>query len=177
MSILAGIAHPLVCFLIGEKWNFAAIMIIPISFTMMWYPIHAINLNLLQVKGRSDLFLRLEIIKKIIGVLILVVSIPFGLVFMCYTGILSSLLGLVINTHYTGVLIQVGFVMQMRDLSRVLAASLLSFLFTFVTISIFNSVILQLIVGAIIGTFVYGLIIFTFKFEELNYIKDLIKRC
>lgn len=76
---------------------------------MMWYPIHAINLNLLQVKGRSDLFLRLEIIKKILGVTVLCITAPFGLIVMCYGSILNSLVALVINTYYTGKLINVGF--------------------------------------------------------------------
>ena len=66
MCLLAGTAYPLVELLLGEKWHFAATLIIPLSFTMMWWPIHAINLNLLQVKGRSDLFLKLEIIEKIV---------------------------------------------------------------------------------------------------------------
>ena len=127
MCLLAGVAYPLVELLIGEKWRFAATLIIPLSFTMMWWPIHAINLNLLQVKGRSDLFLRLEIIKKIIGVTVLVLSIPFGLLFMCYAGIATSIICLVINTYYTGKLIQVGFFMQMKDLSGSLIVSMAIF--------------------------------------------------
>ena len=66
MCGLAGAAYPSIVLLIGKKWEFSTILLVPICFTMMWYPIHAINLNLLQVKGRSDLFLRLEIIKKFI---------------------------------------------------------------------------------------------------------------
>ena len=50
---------------------------------MMWYPIHAINLNLLQVKGRSNLFLKLEIVKKILGIIVLCITIPMGLIAMC----------------------------------------------------------------------------------------------
>lgn len=61
---LSAVAKPLVLLLLKEQWLFAATLLQIICFSMMWYPIHAINLNLLQVKGRSDLFLKLEIIKK-----------------------------------------------------------------------------------------------------------------
>lgn len=81
MCLLAAVAKPLVVILIGRE--FSSVLLIPISLQLMWYPIHAINLNLLQVKGRSELFLRLEIIKKILGVTVLCLSIPFRIIFMC----------------------------------------------------------------------------------------------
>ena len=86
----------------------------------MWYPIHAINLNLLQVEGRSDLFLKLEIYKKLLGVVVLCVTIPMGLVAMCWGAVVSSLLALVLNTYYTNKLIRVGLIKQLRDLSPAL---------------------------------------------------------
>ena len=121
---LSAVAEPFVLLLLKEQWLFAATLLQIICFAMMWYPIHAINLNLLQVKGRSDLFLRLEIIKKAIAVLILCVTIPMGLIAMCVGQILSSLIALIINTNYTGKLIQVGFLRQMRDLLPTLLLSL-----------------------------------------------------
>lgn len=176
MCLLAGIAYPLVELLIGEKWRFAATLIIPLSFTMMWWPIHAINLNLLQVKGRSDLFLKLEIIKKTIGVTVLVLSIPLGLLFMCYAGIVTSILCLVINTYYTGKLIQVGFLIQMKDLSAVLFTSLLVFAITCGVTQYINGILLQLIVGSIIGILLYAGTAYFLKFKELEYIKSFIRR-
>lgn len=176
MCLLAGIAYPLVELLIGEKWRFAATLIIPLSFTMMWWPIHAINLNLLQVKGRSDLFLKLEIIKKTIGVTVLVLSIPLGLLFMCYAGIVTSILCLIINTYYTGKLIQVGFFIQMKDLSAVLFTSLLVFAITCGVIQYINGILLQLIVGSIIGILLYAGTAYFLKFKELEYIKSFIRR-
>ena len=71
MTGLAAVSFPFIRIVLGEKWIFCAVLLQIICFSMMWYPIHAINLNLLQVQGRSDLFLRLEIIKKAIGVSIL----------------------------------------------------------------------------------------------------------
>lgn len=171
MCLLAGVAYPLVELLIGEKWRFAATLIIPLSFTMMWWPIHAINLNLLQVKGRSDLFLRLEIIKKIIGVTVLVLSIPFGLLFMCYAGIGTSLICLIINTYYTGKLIQVGFLMQMKDLMGTLVLSLIVFVIVYNIALIVGNLATQLFIGLLMGSLFYLSTAYLLKFKELGYIK------
>ena len=121
---LAAVAKPLVLVLLTEKWQFASTLLTIICFSMMWYPVHSLNLNLLQVKGRSDLFLKLEIIKKLIGVGILCATVPFGLIAMCCGSILTSLICLVVNTYYTGKLINVGFLRQMRDLMPSLLLSL-----------------------------------------------------
>lgn len=176
MCMLAGVAYPLVELLIGEKWRFAATLIIPLSFTMMWWPIHAINLNLLQVKGRSDLFLKLEIIKKIIGVGVLVASVPMGLLFMCYSSIATSIICLIINTFYTGKFIGVGFMLQMKDLLGTLILSLLIFLAVKYGVSFVDSLYLQLLVGILIAGGGYVGTAFLLRFKEMEYIKLLIQR-
>lgn len=176
MCLLAGIAYPLVDLLLGVKWRFAATLIIPLSFTMMWYPIHGINLNLLQVKGRSDLFLRLEIIKKIIGVSVLVMSIPLGLLFMCYAGIVTSIICLVINTYYTGKIIQVGFLLQMKDLMGTLLLSLAVFGVSYMVSSIANTNIMQLLLGFSTSTVLFISIVCSLKFKELYYVRSIFNR-
>ena len=175
MCLLAGVAYPLVELLIGEKWRFAATLIIPLSFTMMWYPIHAINLNLLQVKGRSDLFLRLEIIKKVIGIVVLVLSIPLGLLFMCYAGIVTSIICLIINTYYTGKLIQVGFLMQMKDLMDILISSLVVFAVSFLISYYVTSYLLCVILAIIVGAALFALISYLFNRDEMKYLISFIK--
>ena len=174
MCLLAGIAYPLVDLLLGEKWRFAATLIIPLSFTMMWYPIHAINLNLLQVIGRSDLFLRLEIIKKVIGIVVLVLSIPLGLLFMCYAGIVTSIICLIINTYYTGKLIQVGFLMQMKDLMGILISSLVVFTVSFLVSYYVTSNLQCVILASIVGAALFALISYLFNRDEMKYLISFI---
>lgn len=116
MMGLGAVGKPMILTLLTEKWLYSAVLLVPICFSGMWYPVHAINLNLLQVKGRSDLFLRLEIIKKILGVCVLVITIPMGLYAMCWGRVCTSIIALVINTHYTGKLLNLGFIVQMKDL-------------------------------------------------------------
>lgn len=176
MCGLASVAYPLVEILLGEKWRFAATLIIPLCFNMMWYPIAAINLNLLQVKGRSDLYLRLEIIKKIIGVTVLIVTLPFGLLFMTYARIVSGMIGLYLNTYYTKKLINVGFWLQMKDLGLTFVTSMIMFILIICVSFITSSVWLQLILGIIIGIVFYISIVVSFKFQEWSYLKSIIKK-
>ena len=174
MCLLAGVAYPLVELLLGAKWRFAATLIIPLCFNMMWYPIHAINLNLLQVKGRSDLFLKLEIVKKVIGVTILVCTVPFGLLVMCYAGIVQSIIALIINTHYTGKMIGVGFLKQMYDLSGTLMTSILMFFIALLSISIVDNIFFQVVIGVIASIMTFMGTCYIFRFKELVYIRELL---
>lgn len=173
---LSSVAQPFVDIILGRQWNFCGQLLQIICFSMMWYPIHSINLNLLQVKGRSDLFLRLEIIKKILGVSVLCVTAPFGLVVMCYGQIFNSLVALAINTYYTGKLINVGFFRQMRDLCPTLALCLAMFALILSLNSFFTSDAAQLCVGVAIGVTFYSLASYAFKFSELKELLSLVRR-
>ncbi len=151
MTGLAAVAHPLIMILLKEQWAFAATLLSIICFSMMWYPVHAINLNLLQVKGRSDLFLKLEIIKKIIGITMLCATIPLGLIAMCAGSIVTSIICLTINTYYTGKLINVGFLKQMQDLLPTLAYSLSMGAIVWCIVQLIPDSRIQLITGIAAG--------------------------
>lgn len=175
MMGLASVTKPLILIVLGEKWNGIIILLQILCFSLMWYPIHALNLNLLQVKGRSDLFLRLEIIKAALGVLTFIVTIPLGLKSICYGQIFCSLICLIINTHYTGKLIQVGFFVQMKDLFPSLQYSLSMFVIVFFTIKMITNMWLQLILGIIVGTFYYLLISYFTKSKDLKEYAHLVR--
>lgn len=176
MMLLAGLARPLIITMITAKWEACIILLQLLCFSLMWYPIHSINLNLLQVKGRTDLFFRLEVIKKIIGLSILVVTLPLGLVVFCIGGIISSLVCLAVNTYYTGKLINVGYLKQMRDLFPTLLLSLVLFGVILVINQFISSYLLQILVGGTVGSLVYLGGAFLFKFDELNDVKYMLKR-
>ena len=176
MMMLSALAHPLVIILVTAKWESCVILLQIICFSFMWYPVHAINLNLLQVKGRSDLFLRLEIIKKIVGVSILAITLPHGLIVFCCGSVVSSLIALVINTYYTGKLINVGYFKQMRDLLPIVLLGLVMFAMIHLSNYLISNMLLQIICGGILGAIVYigGAILF--KFSELDDVKYMLKR-
>ncbi|MDE6300839.1 MAG: MOP flippase family protein [Muribaculaceae bacterium] len=173
---LAALAHPFILVTLKEKWAFSAPLLQILCLAMMWYPIHAINLNLLQVKGRSDLFLKLEVIKKCIGVVILCVTIPFGLVPMCWGLVASSIISLIINTHYTEKLIHLGFLQQLSDLLPALIyATSMGFLVWGVSAFMPNE-ILKLSVGVITGILYFLIITRMTRSKDLHELRLLIKQ-
>lgn len=155
MLMLSALADPLIRIVLTDKWAGCIILLQIICFSMMWYPVHAINLNLLTVKGRSDLFFRLEIIKKIVGICIMCVTIPHGIVWMVSGGIVSSMVSLIINTYYTGKLINVGYIKQMGDLLPIFGVSLIMWLLIHAAFLLTVNIYIQLPLGIAVGTLAY----------------------
>lgn len=170
---LAAVASPLIHIILTSKWDGCVLYLQIICFALMWYPIHAINLNLLQVKGRSDLFLRLEVIKKIAGACILCVTIPLGITAMCFGMVVSSLFALFINTFYTGKLIRVGYIKQMWDLFPTLINSLIMGGVISISIRFIHNIYLELIIGLSIGTLYYIISSYFFMRNEMMELKLL----
>lgn len=157
MIELAALAKPLVLFLLTDKWFSVILLLQIICISKMWYPVHAINLNILQVIGRSDLFLKLEVIKKIVGVVILCVTVPMGIVAMCFGQWVSCAFSLIINTYYSGKLLDAGLSKQLKfyipTLVNSLAMGFLSILATKVVPE--DKYFLQILIGAVVGATYY----------------------
>ncbi|WP_351189665.1 lipopolysaccharide biosynthesis protein [Shewanella sp. TB4-MNA-CIBAN-0142] len=120
------IAKPLIAVLLGAEWQGSAELISIITMALVLYPIHAINLNMLQVKGRSDLFLKLEIIKKLMMTVMLIITVPLGIKAMCYGMVITSYLALFVNTYYTGKLSSITAVKQLTTLLPIGIVTLIS---------------------------------------------------
>lgn len=155
LTLLAAIAKPLIILLLTDKWSEAIIFLQIFSFAFMFEHISKLNLNLLQVKGRSDLYLRLEIIKKIIAFSILAVSIPFGVIIICISKMAYSQISLFINTYYTGKLFNLGYMKQLGDFFKYLIFSLIGCTPAFLITLLNLSPIIQLTLGITISTIIY----------------------
>ncbi len=173
---MAVLASPLVIALVTDKWAQCVPYLQIICLASMWYPVHAINLNLLQVKGRSDLFLRLEIIKKILITVVVFICVPFGIIGICCGSVFTSLACLAINTYYTGKLIHVGFVRQMMDMTPTLLASLAMGAMIYFAVMPFDNNWVKLAVGIPLGMASYLAIAKVFKMPELQEALDIIHR-
>ena len=173
---LASVADSFVYLTIGPQWNFCGQLLCLLCFANVWYPINAINLNLLQVKGKSDIYLRLEIIKKTMYISILLVTSPLGVEVMCYGQIVGSFLAVIINTYYSGKLMNFGFLRQMQDILPSIVLSLLIFLSNRVLLSFFESDIFKLFLGVAVGA-VYFIVATQFFFkDEYILIKSSLKK-
>lgn len=173
---LSAVADPFIRLTLTDKWAGSIYLLQILCFALMWYPIHAINLNLLQVKGRSDYFLKLEVIKKVLGVVVLCVTVPLGLVAMCYGRIFTSVVCLGLNTYYTKKIIGYGFAEQMRDLAHVLLHALVMYALVWLVVQCLPGLWLQLIVGILVGMAYYLIGAYLMKFDELKELLLLIKR-
>jgi O-antigen/teichoic acid export membrane protein len=117
MFFLGAISEPLLYCLIGPKWHEAATYLPLICISSSLYPLHAINLNMLQVQGRSDLFLGLEIIKKIIALGPLFIGAFVGIMPMLYTNLLTGIISYFLNSYYTGKFLKYSSWMQLKDVA------------------------------------------------------------
>ena len=172
---LSAVADPFIRLVLTDKWEGAIYLLQIMCFWMMWYPIHAINLNILQVKGRSDYFLKLEIIKKIQGVIVLCITVPMGIVAMCYGSLISSIICLVWNTHYTKKLIGYGFFAQMKDLLPIIVHALVMGLIVAIVVHFMPTLWLKLIVGVLTGIIYYILGAYVMKFPEMDELLTILK--
>ena len=157
MTLLAALAKPLICLLLTDKWADAALYCQLFCFALMFDHICQLNLNLLQVKGRSDLFLKLEIIKKSIAFAIMCAAIPLGVTAICVSSILYTQIAVFINTYYTGKLFGLGYLIQIRDYGKYFFIALLSCLPSyFLSLSSLDSIVV-LLLGLVSSSMLYWL--------------------
>lgn len=174
MFAMGAVAEPLIYCLIGSKWHEAASYLPLICISMSLYPLHAINLNMLQVQGRSDIFLHLEIIKKIIAVGPICLGIFVGIKAMLVGSIITGLISFYFNSYYTGKKLNYSSWMQLKDvapsyfIATIIALSV--YFFKFLPIS--N--ILILIIQILIGTTVFFVVCEIRKQEEYLEIKSIV---
>jgi len=115
------VARPLVMVLLTEKWGPCIPYLQSLCVVGMLYPVHLINLNVLTAQGRSDLFFRLEILKKILVVIAISVTYRWGIIAMIYGQIVTSCLGYFLNAYYTGKMLDYPITEQIQDLIPSLA--------------------------------------------------------
>lgn len=169
MTLLATIARPLILILLTAKWENSIIFLQIFSFGMMFNHINQINLNLLQVKGRSDLFLKLEIIKRIISFTILFISIPLGVIAICLSMVFYGQIAIIINTYYTGRFFHLGYFSQIKYFSKYFIYSVISCIPGFIISSTGNKYLLNIIISILIS----GLLYYIFLRKD-KYMKEFI---
>ncbi len=158
MFFVGAISEPLLYCLIGPKWHDAATYLPLICISGSLYPLHAINLNMLQVQGRSDLFLGLEIVKKIIALAPLFIGAFIGIMPMLYTNVLTGIIAFFLNSHYSGKLLGYSSWMQIKDVAPsygiAFLVSLSVFFLKYIPLSNWIILPIQIVVGSALFFFV-----------------------
>lgn len=172
---LCGVAKPLVLLLLSEKWVDCVILLQILCFAYLWNCIVTINLNLLNVKGRSDLVLRLEVFKKSIAFTILFISLYFDLKGICIGLAVYSLLAFYMNTYYTKKILNYGFRKQFMEIFPYLAASLFIMTEALIISAYIEHPFFSLCVSLIICPISYIFVCYILKFEAAMEFINIIK--
>lgn len=173
MISLGAVAEPLIYCLIGPKWHQAATFLPLICISMSLYPLHAINLNMLQVQGRSDIFLYLEIVKKIIAIGPLCIGIFFDIYWMLIASIITGFICFFLNSYYTGKKLGYSSWKQLKDIAPsygiafVIALSV--YFLKFLPLS--NWIILP--IQILMGIFVFFVLCEITKLQEYIEVKNI----
>ena len=172
---LAVVAEPLVKIILTDKWLPAVpfLQIFCVSYALM--PIHTANLQAINALGRSDIFLKLEIIKKVIGLVILIISIPYGIYAMAIGSVFSGLIGSFINAYPNKSLLNYSYIEQWSDIMPSLFISILMGIIVYF-IKIFRMAALQtMVLQIVIGIIIYISLAKIFKIESFEYLTMTIK--
>lgn len=157
MFFLGAVSEPFIYCLIGPKWHEAATYLPYICISMSLYPLQAINLNMLQVQGRSDIFLILEIIKKVIGIAPLAVCVFVGIKWMLIVNIFTSIIAFFLNSYYTGKNLGYTSLMQLKDIAPsygiAFLIAFLVFFLKYLPISYYLVFPIQLLMGFLVAWF------------------------
>lgn len=125
MTGLAFCAEPIVGLVLTDKWLPCVPFLRIFCITYMFYPIHTANLNAIKAMGRSDLFLKLEIVKKVVGIALLLSTMWFGVMAMAYSLLISSVLSQIINSWPNRKLLRYGYLEQLKDILPGIALAVL----------------------------------------------------
>lgn len=171
-GLLCVLAKPIIIITLTEKWASAIIFMQLFALGCMNDHLNTINLSLLKVRGRSDLFLRLEVFKKTTSILMLIAAIPFGVLAICISAIIYNQVAVIFNTYYTGKLFKYGYLSQVKDflpyLFKTMVACVPTYLLTFSRLPD----LVVLILGCLLSICLYCLLLR--KDTNFRYMIDVI---
>lgn len=175
MMGLAFCATPIVKLVLTDKWLPCVPFLRIFCITYMFWPVHTANLNAINAMGRSDWFLRLEIIKKIMGIVILMSTMWFGVMAMAYSLLLSSVLSQIINSWPNRKLLGYGYLEQVRDFAPgillAVGMGICVYFIGYIPLPTIVTLVIQIVVGATLYIGVSAVL----KLEEFEYLLGMVK--
>ncbi len=174
---MAAVAQPLFLLVLGKEWNEAVVFFQILCLASIFYPIHAFNIIVLKVYGRTDLYLKLEVIKKIIIIASILSSLQFGIYGLLWSNVVTSVVALIINTYYSGKMINYTLKNQLIDIIPIVFSSTLMALGIFYLVILLNhfGLIFQLIIPLILGSVFYLILNFIINRQTILIILQALK--
>ena len=175
MMGLAFCAEPIVTLILTEKWLPCVPFLRIFCVTCMFYPIHTANLNAINAMGRSDLFLKLEIIKKAIGMTLLFSTMWFGVMAMAYSLLLNSVLSQIINSWPNRKLLNYRYLEQLKDILPGIILAVMMGIVVYIIGFIPMPTIVLLMIQIVVGAIIYISLSYIFHLESFEYLIDMIR--
>ena len=176
MIFMGAVSEPLLYCLIGPQWHQAATFLPLICISMSLYPLHSINLNMLQIQNRTDIFLYIEIVKKVIAVIPISLGIFVNIYWMLLGSIFTGFIAFFLNSYYTGNMLNYSTWKQLKDVAPSYGIAFLIavsvYFFKYLPISNWIILPIQIIVGVII----FFVVCENTKLEEYIEVKGIAKQ-
>ncbi len=175
MMGLAFTGNNVIELLLTDKWLPCVPFLYIFCITYMFYPIHTANLNAIKAMGRSDLFLKLEIIKKVVGIILLLCTMNISVMAMAYSLLASCILSQIINSWPNRKLLNYGYWQQLKDIFPSVLLSVIMGLFAYSVNYLGLSLIITLIIQVVISIVIYVGLSKVLKIDTFNYLLEIIK--
>lgn len=172
---MAACADSIVHLVLTDKWLFCVPYMRVFCICYLFYPIHTANLNAIKAMGRSDTFLKLEVIKKIIGLVVLIISIRISVMAIAWSLLISTITSLVINSWPNEKLLGYDFYSQMKDIMPNLALSLIMGVLVYLGGAFIPNAVLKLILQILFGAAIYVVLSVITRNESFQYMLTMIQ--
>ena len=169
-------AEPLVRLVLTDKWLPCVPFLRIACFSFAFWPVHTSNLNAIKAFGRSDLFLKLEIVKKIVGLIAILATMYISVMAMAYSLLVTGILCQIINSWPNKKLLGYDYLAQLKDmLPQILLSCVMGTAAYSVSLAGLNDT-LTLILQVVVGVLVYVAISVVFKIESFDYILNMVRK-
>jgi teichuronic acid exporter len=175
MTLLALLAKPFVLLFLTEKWSSTIILLQWLCFARIVRPVSALNMNILNAIGRSDLFLKVDMSKIPLAVIALIITIPLGVKAIVIGHVVTSFISYFINAYLPGRFFGYGAFSQIKDMIKVIIAVLVMTISVYISSLLLESNALKFFVGGFIGVVSYIIAALLLKMEETKEVINLIK--
>ena len=175
MAGIASLSEPLVLFLLTDKWSAITPILNILCIGYMFTAITVLNNQILNVKGRSDLYLKVEIIKKIVGIAILIVTAPLGIMIISFGILLYNICDMLLVIYFSKNIIHIGYIKQAKAVIPITITILVAGFLTYIYVNSVDNLYIQLFGG--VALYLLSIIVFCklFKVPDIIVICDIIR--
>jgi teichuronic acid exporter len=174
MAILSAISESMIHVVLTNKWLPSVPILQILCIIGAFYPLHAINLDIIKIKGRSDLFLKLEVVKQSLNILMIIVCFRWGVMGLVWGSVILNFICYYLNAAFSKTLIDYSFLDQIKD---IFVFTLMS-LFVFALLVVLNLLVthpyIYVVVAPLLGAGLYLLIAIVADLPEVTKVKDII---